>query len=105
MFNSFKAQSVDLLVIAGEASGDEHANHLVQRILKRFPGLEIAVIGGKNLQKSGAHFLFDLVDHAVVGVFEVLKTTVFSKTYLLKRWSGFVRIRPEIFFIDRLSRI
>ena len=71
MFNSFKAQSVDLLVIAGEASGDEHANHLVQRILKRFPDLDIAVIGGENLQKSGAHFLFDLVDHAVVGVFEV----------------------------------
>ena len=79
MFNSFKAQSVDLLVIAGEASGDEHANHLVQRILKRFPGLEIAVIGGKNLQKSGAHFLFDLVDHAVVGVFEVLKNYGFFK--------------------------
>jgi len=79
LFNSFKAQSVDLLVIAGEASGDEHANHLVQRILKRFPDLDIAVIGGENLQKSGAHFLFDLVDHAVVGVFEVLKNYGFFK--------------------------
>ena len=66
MFNSFKAQSVDLLVIAGEASGDEHANNLVQRILERFPDLDIAVMGGKNLKKSGAHFLYDLVDHAVV---------------------------------------
>ena len=56
------------------------------------------MIGGKNLKNSGAHFLFDLVDHAVVGVFEVLKNYGFFKSLLLKHWSGFVRIHQEIFY-------
>ena len=73
MFKSFKAEKVDLLVIAGEASGDEHAAHLVNKLLKRYPNLQIAVMGGENLKTTGAFFLFDLVEYAVVGVFEVLK--------------------------------
>ena len=67
-------------VIAGEASGDEHAAHLVNKLLKRYPDLKIAVLGGENLQATGAHFLFDLVKHAVVGVFEVLKNYSFFKS-------------------------
>ena len=80
MFTSFKVEKVDLLVIAGEASGDEHAAHLVEKILQRYPDLKIAVLGGENLQATGAHFLFDLVKHAVVGVFEVLKNYSFFKS-------------------------
>ena len=80
MFTSFKVETVDLLVIAGEASGDEHAAHLVEKILQRYPDLKIAVLGGENLQATGAHFLFDLVEHAVVGVFEVLKNYSFFKS-------------------------
>ena len=44
MFKSFKAEKVDLLVIAGEASGDEHAAHLVNKLLKRHPNLQIAAM-------------------------------------------------------------
>ena len=79
MFKSFKAEKVDLFVIAGEASGDEHAAHLVNKLLKRHPNLQIAVMGGENLKAAGSHFLFDLVEHAVVGVFEVLKNYRFFK--------------------------
>ena len=79
MFNPFRSKQVDLLVIAGEASGDEHAAHLVGKLKNRYPNLKVAALGGKNLRKSGADFLFDLVDHAVVGVFEVLKNYGFFK--------------------------
>ena len=81
MFKSFKAEKVDLLVIAGEASGDEHAAHLVSKLLKRHPNLQIAVMGGENLKAAGAFFLFDLVEHAVVGVFEVLKNYRFFEKH------------------------
>ena len=64
---------MDLLIIAGEASGDEHAAILVGNLKNKFPNLKIATLGGKNLKESDSDFLFDLVDHAVVGVFEVLK--------------------------------
>ena len=80
LFKSIKAKEVDLLVIAGEASGDEHAAHLVNKLLKRYPNLQIAVMGGENLKAAGAFFLFDLVEYAVVGVFEVLKNYRFFKS-------------------------
>ena len=81
MFNPSRSKQVDLLVIAGEASGDEHAAHLVGKLKNRYPNLRVAALGGKNLKGSGADFLFDLVDHAVVGVFEVLKNYGFFKNF------------------------
>ena len=79
MFTECHKEEIDLLIIAGEASGDEHASILVEKILIQHPELRVAAIGGKNLKASGAQFLFDLVDHAVVGVFEVLKNYGFFK--------------------------
>jgi len=79
LFNPSRSKQIDLLVIAGEASGDEHAAHLVGNLKNRYPNLKVAALGGKNLKESGADFLFDLVDHAVVGVFEVLKNYGFFK--------------------------
>lgn len=64
---------MDLLVIAGEASGDEHSSILVADLLKHIPSLSISAIGGPCLEKKGSHLVYPLVDHAVVGVFEVLK--------------------------------
>ena len=64
---------MDLLVIAGEASGDEHSSILVADLLKHIPTLSICAIGGPCLKKKGSHLVYPLVNHAVVGVFEVLK--------------------------------
>ena len=101
MFKSFKAKEVDLLVIAGEASGDEHAAHLVNKLLKRHPNLQIAVMGGENLKAAGAFFLFDLVEHAVVGVFEVLKNYRFFKSLFSNTMNWIHANKPKaILLID-----
>jgi len=63
----------DLLVVAGEASGDEHAARLVQDILEQKPGMKISALGGKELKSAGAELVFPLSQHAVVGLWEVLK--------------------------------
>lgn len=68
-----KGESVDLLVIAGEHSGDEHASALVEEVLKRNPHLKIAAIGGSGLRDLDVEFLFDLTAYSVVGFVEVLK--------------------------------
>ena len=92
---------MDLLVIAGEASGDEHAAVLVGNLKKKFPNLKVAALGGKNLKESGADFLFDLVDHAVVGVFEVLKNYRFFKKLFLCTLEWISEFRPKaILLID-----
>ena len=72
-------QAVDLLVIAGEASGDEHASQLIKNLKARNPSLQIAGLGGDELQRAGVKLLFNLVDHAVVGIFEVLKNYSFFR--------------------------
>jgi lipid-A-disaccharide synthase len=65
--------AVDLLIIAGEHSGDEHAAVLISHLLAIRPELKVAAIGGQKMEAAGAQLLFDLTHLSVVGFFEVLK--------------------------------
>ena len=68
----------DLLVIAGEHSGDEHAAKLVAQLCALSPDKKVCAIGGAALRnESPAQFLFDLTEHSVVGLVEVLKNYSF----------------------------
>ncbi len=64
---------VDILIVAGEHSGDEHAAAVAESLLRRSPELSIAAIGGGRLQSAGAQLLHDLTATSVVGLVEVLK--------------------------------
>ena len=73
---------VDLLVIAGEHSGDEHAAQMVRDALSRDPNLNVVAIGGRHLEEAGAQLLFDLTHFSVVGFYEVLKNySIFKKLF------------------------
>lgn len=63
---------VDLLIIAGEHSGDQHAARLLLGLKQLRPGLKVAAVGGSELKREGAQLLFDLTQHSVVGFVEVL---------------------------------
>ncbi len=64
---------VDVLVIAGEHSGDEHAARMVSAALSRNPSMKVAALGGENLKSAGAELICDMMPYAIVGIFEVLK--------------------------------
>lgn len=66
-------ENCDLLIIAGETSGDEHAGILVAHLKELCPTLRIAALGGRHLADAGAIMLEDLTAHARVGVWEVIK--------------------------------
>lgn len=66
-------QHKHILIVAGEASGDMHAAHLVRQLKAQHPHIEISAFGGPALQAAGARLLFDLTQFAVVGFFEVAK--------------------------------
>ncbi len=68
-----KVEKCDVLVVAGEVSGDEHAAALVQGLKAKHPALKIAALGGHRLADAGAVMLDDLTAHARVGIWEVLK--------------------------------
>jgi len=61
------------IIIAGEASGDMHAAHLVNAIKKQYPNVEFSGMGGSKMKMSGVDIFFDLTKVAVVGFWEVLK--------------------------------
>jgi lipid-A-disaccharide synthase len=63
--------SVKIMVVAGEASGDQHAARLVQVIQERRPETEFFGIGGKALAAQGMRMARRAEDLAVMGLTEV----------------------------------
>ncbi len=91
----------DLLVIAGEASGDEHAARLVRDLRMRRPHVRIAALGGRALQAAGAELLFDLSAHGVVGLMEVLKNYGFFKSIFGQTLAWIEKHQPRaVLFVD-----
>lgn len=62
----------DLLVVAGEHSGDQHAATMVRDLLAAKPGTRVFALGGPELEKAGARVLYELTELSVVGLVEVL---------------------------------
>lgn len=87
--------AVDLFIIAGEHSGDELAAACIDRLKERQPNLRIACLGGPKLKASGADLIFNLVDHSVVGVVDVLKNYGFFKSLFDQCLDWIERYRPK----------
>ncbi len=64
---------VDVLFIAGEHSGDQHAALIATEILKAHPDWSISALGGPALEQSGVQLLHDLTRDSVVGLIEVIR--------------------------------
>jgi len=65
--------SPDLLVVAGEASGDERGARLVAELRGLVPELRPFGLGGEELRAAGCETLADSSEIAVVGIAEALK--------------------------------
>jgi lipid-A-disaccharide synthase len=61
-----------LILVAGEASGDMQAAHLVDAIRKLDSSITFSGLGGPRMKASGVEIYQDLASQAVVGFWEVL---------------------------------
>jgi len=68
--NRIKAQRI--LIVTGEASGDLLASHLVEAMRAEDPSLFFFGMGGEKLRAAGAEIVFDIAQHAVMGITEVI---------------------------------
>ncbi|MEN9403793.1 MAG: Lipid-A-disaccharide synthase, partial [Verrucomicrobiota bacterium] len=59
--------SVDLLIVAAEHSGDEHAARMVRGLLAARPELKVCALGGAELAAAGAQLLKDLTGSSALG--------------------------------------
>ena len=92
--------SVDLLIVAAEHSGDEHAARMVRALLAKNPGLKVCALGGARLSAAGAQLLRDLTAGSAMG-FAVLGKLSYYRALIadIVRWVGVHRPRA-VCFVD-----
>jgi lipid-A-disaccharide synthase len=98
-----RTSRVDLLVIAGEHSGDQHAARMVRELLARDHGknLSVCALGGPDLAGAGAQLLHDMTATSVIGLVEVLKNFSFFNALFneVLRWVSVHKPRT-VCFVD-----
>ena len=62
----------NILIVAGEASGDLHGSKVVEVIRELNPQVRVVGMGGNHLRRAGTEILIDSSHLAVVGITEVL---------------------------------
>ena len=63
----------NILLVAGDISGDLHASSLIKELKKADPALQVTAIGGPLTKKQADTFLFDLASQGASGFIEPLK--------------------------------
>lgn len=76
-----------VMIVAGEASGDQHGAKLVAEMRRSNPDIFFCGIGGRALSAAGVRILVDAADLAVVGITEVFAKlpVVFRSLALVKK--------------------
>ncbi len=85
----------NLLIIAGEISGDLHASKVVQRLKEKSPDTQIWGIGGDHLKARGVELLQHTDRMGVMGIVEVLKQYSFFKGVLKQVLAEVDKRKPE----------
>jgi len=62
-----------VLVVAGEASGDMHAAHVIEEMKELDSNLEFIGIGGQQMAKVGVDIIFDPTELSTIGFIEAFK--------------------------------
>jgi lipid-A-disaccharide synthase len=95
-FDRPRAGEVDVLVVAGEHSGDQHAAKVVAELLKARPGLRIAAFGGPELRTAGAQLLMDMTTFSAVGIVEILSAYPFYRKLFSRMVAWTTQWKPKV---------
>ena len=67
-----RGQEKQILILAGEPSGDVHGGHLAAAIRKSSPHSRMTGIGGPNMEAAGVDLFYDIDQLSAMGVVEIL---------------------------------
>jgi lipid-A-disaccharide synthase len=95
-FDRPRAGEVDVLVVAGEHSGDQHAAKVVAELLKARPGLRVVAFGGPQLRAAGAQLLFDMTTFSAVGIVEILSAYPFYRKLFARMVAWTTQWKPKV---------
>jgi lipid-A-disaccharide synthase len=85
----------ELLVVAGEASGDLHGARLVSELRRLVPGLETFGLGGDELRAAGLQPVAHSSEVSVVGITEVLRVLPRIREVFAELLAEVDRRRPD----------
>ena len=88
-----------VVIVAGEASGDQHGAQLIKAMQEKNPALFFCGIGGTALRQAGVRILVDASELTVVGI-----TEVFSKLPGILKGMGIIKkllrsLKPELLIL------
>jgi len=86
----------DLLVVAGEASGDLHAARLVRALAAKRPDLRAFGLGSDELRAAGVELIGDSREIAVVGIVEALNVLSKAREIFARLLAEVERRRPAV---------
>jgi lipid-A-disaccharide synthase len=95
-FDRPRAGEVDVLVVAGEHSGDQHAAKVVADLLQARPDLRVAAFGGPRLRAAGAQLLFDMTTFSAVGIVEILSAYPFYRRLFGRMVAWTTQWKPKV---------
>ncbi len=87
---------INILIVAGEASGDLHGARLVQALRALHPNSRISGIGGDGMAAAGMELLFHIRDMAVVGFTEVIRHIPFLRRVMRTLEAVIERQKPNV---------
>lgn len=88
--------STNILIVAGEASGDLHGARLVRALRQAAPEAKLYGIGGDGMAAAGMELLFHIRDMAVVGFTEVIRRLPFLQRVMATLEHEIERRRPAV---------
>lgn len=86
----------ELLVVAGEASGDLHGARLISELRRRVPGLTAFGLGGDEMSAAGFHAVAHSSEISVVGLVEALKVLPRAREIFAELLAEVDRRRPAV---------
>ncbi len=86
----------NILIVAGEASGDLHGGRLVQSLKALAPACNVYGIGGEHMARAGMELLFHIRDMAVVGFTEVIRHLPFLRRVMRTLEEEIAKRKPSV---------
>lgn len=86
----------EIMIVAGEASGDLHGAHMVKSMSRLDPTLRFYGVGGEKLREAGVDIVAETSEMAVVGLTEVLSKIGFVLNVHRKLKRSFNEDRPDL---------
>lgn len=95
------ASAPRIMIIAGEASGDQYGARVIRALRKRAPDAEVFGIGGDLMAAEGMELLFHISQTAIMGFVEVAKHAGFLRRMFRTCREELERRRPDtVLLID-----